>query len=83
MLGAFVPDTQSVPVTRNVGVVFELAEIQRILDRQTYAQGSRSAVIDQDFVIMARSVDPLKWVGTRAGPEVQRRVQARGVRGEG
>ncbi|MES2991928.1 MAG: ATP-binding protein [Pseudomonadota bacterium] len=77
VLGAFVPDMNSEPVTRNVGVVFELAEIQRILDRQNYVQGSQAAVIDQDFIIMARSRDPQKWVGARAGPEIQRRVQAR------
>ncbi|CAM5793864.1 histidine kinase OS=Rhizobacter sp. Root404 OX=1736528 GN=ASC76_02730 PE=4 SV=1 [Rhizobacter fulvus] len=79
VLGAFVPEAQSLPVVRNVGVVFELAAIQGILDSQNAAQGSLSAVVNQDFVIMARSRDPQKWVGAKAGPEIQRRVRAKEV----
>jgi signal transduction histidine kinase len=75
VLGAFVPDVQTSPVARNVGVVFELSAIQGILDKQSHAQGTLSAVVNQDMVIMARSRDPQKWVGATSGPEIRRRVR--------
>jgi signal transduction histidine kinase len=79
VLGAFVPEPNSTPPTRNVGVVFDLSAIQTIVDRQKYPNGSVAAVVDQDFVIMARSRDPQKWVGRQAGPEIQRRIRAQEV----
>lgn len=75
-LGVYAPAGGGQPPRFNVGVAFEPAVIQGIVDQHTYPRGSVAAVIDRDQRVMARSREPAKWLGSEATGELRRRAIA-------
>lgn len=75
-LGVYAPAGGGQPPRFNVGVAFEPAVIQEIVDQHAYPRGGVAAVIDRDQRVMARSREPAKWLGTAATGELRRRASA-------
>jgi len=78
LLAALAPDLGGSAPRYNVGVVFEPAVIQAIVDAGRYSDATLAAVINADQFIIARSRDPAKWLGKVASPIIRERVKGAG-----
>lgn len=67
------------PQRFNVGVIFDVAAIQRLLADARAPSGALTTVVDSDQVIMARSRDADRWIGQSASPSFQQRIRSGGV----
>ncbi|MEF7617384.1 ATP-binding protein [Aquincola sp. MAHUQ-54] len=75
----FVPIPGASPQRYNVGVSFEPAVLQQILDATPPPFRGLVVVVDNEQVIMARSRDPEKWFGVSASPGFQQRILRNGT----
>lgn len=75
----FVPVPGMAPQEYNVGVSFEPASLQRILNANPGPFQALTAVVDSEQVIMARSRDPAKWFGTPASEGFKKRIVGGGT----
>ncbi len=60
----------------NVGVCFNTSVMQTVVSRFRYPERSVAAILDHDQLIVARSRNPEKWVGTWATGDVRVRAGA-------
>jgi PAS domain S-box-containing protein len=75
VLAVFAPDAHFKPVRYNVGVAFTPAPLQAIITDQRLPEGWVAAVIDREYVVVARSPDPQLWQGKRAQPSLIEALQ--------
>lgn len=78
-LAVLAADAWHKPARFNVGVPFPPAEVQRVIARQTYPQGSVASVIDAQQRVVGRSRNVERWFGMRAS---HTRLRAMAERGE-
>ncbi|RZL37495.1 MAG: hybrid sensor histidine kinase/response regulator [Rubrivivax sp.] len=79
LMTVYVPVPGARPQRYNVGVAFEPAELQRLLAPAGITPTGLMAVIGNEYLIIARSRDPEKWVGRSASPAFKSRIQSGGV----
>lgn len=79
VITSIVPVPGIAPQRFNVGVIFEVGSIQRLLVDARAPSGALITVVDNDQVIMARSRDSERWVGHPASPAFQQRIRSGGV----
>lgn len=79
VIGLFAPDLLPRP-KYNVAVAFKASVVQAMVQRLAVPSGGIAAVLDQRHVVVARSRDPQKWVGTSPTGDVKRRA-SRGQEG--
>jgi len=58
----------------NVGVGFEPAAIQAVMEQFLYPEGAVAAVIDKGGFVIARSHEPARWLGASASEDERRRA---------
>lgn len=75
VLAVFAPEANAAPPRFNVGIGFEPAVIQALIERQDYPYGSLVAVLDRNLRVMARSRDLAKWFATPATGELAQRAR--------
>ena len=76
VIAVFAPSRTSSGRLYNVGVSFEPAVVQSLLDQYRYPEGALAAVMDGNHRVMARTRDPQKWIGTGATGDLRRRAEA-------
>jgi signal transduction histidine kinase/ActR/RegA family two-component response regulator len=76
VLVAYAPGRTGDARRYNVGVSFAPSVVQALIGKDT-PFGSLVAVIDRENTVIARSRDPEKWVGEKAGVDIQRRTRSR------
>jgi signal transduction histidine kinase len=79
VITALVPVPGKSPQSRNVGVSFEPAAVQRVLQDAKEPVPSLVTVLNARQVVMARNRDPGKWLGAPASPAFKSRILAGGV----
>ncbi|WP_167784670.1 ATP-binding protein [Ramlibacter rhizophilus] len=75
VVGTFVPE-RTQPVRYNVVVATATEAMQSVVEAQDYPLASIVSVINDNHLIMARSRDPGKWVGTSASTTMIERIRA-------
>jgi len=68
ILAVFAAERAFTPTRYNVGVVFTPGALQSIMVEQRLPEGWVAAVLDREQTLVARSPDPLDWVGKKAQP---------------
>ena len=76
VIAVFAPSRGADGSLYNVGVAFEPAVVQSILDQYRYPEGALAAVMDGTHRVMARTRDPQKWIGTGATGDLRLRAEA-------
>ncbi len=70
VLSVLAPELGHQPPRYNVGIAFEPAVIQAIVEQQPLQKESIAAVLDRSQSVVARSRDPQKWLGSKATPDI-------------
>lgn len=76
-LAVMAPELSVSPARYNIGVCFDPLVVQAILDQTTFPEGSIAGIVDQNFLLMARSRDAAKWLGKPSATGLLRRMQGR------
>jgi len=76
-LAVIAPELLVSPAQYNIGVCFEPLVVQSILDQTTFPEGSVAGIVDQNFLIVARTRDAAKWLGKPSASGLLRRMHAR------
>lgn len=74
VIGTFVPE-RTRPVRYNVGVAAGMKVVQSVVDAHEYPLASIVSVLNDDALVMARSRDPDKWIGTAASAPLVARIR--------
>ena len=80
VIALFGPELGVAPPAYDVGVAFDPSVVQAVLERSPMPDSSLVSVIDDRQLIMARTRDPLVWLGRPAGDEIRRRARG-GIEG--
>ena len=75
VIAIFGPELGVSPPTYNIGVAFDPSIIQTALERSPIPESSLVSVIDDRQLVMARTRDPLVWLGLEAGDDIRRRAR--------
>ncbi len=76
VLAVFAGVGSVVPARYNVGVVFTPAALQTIISDQRVPDGWIADVVDREHQVVARTPDPVRWVGSRVPPDLVRAIDA-------
>jgi signal transduction histidine kinase len=76
VMALFTPQPGVSPPRYNVGVSLPLSMLQPLVEERRYPQGSVAAVINRDQLVLARSRDPDKWIGTQATGNLRQRARS-------
>ncbi len=76
VVAVFVAPRGPQPPRLNVGVAFEPAVVQAVVDQQRWPEGGVATVMDQQQRVIARNRDPLRWLGSSATGDVLARAKA-------
>jgi signal transduction histidine kinase/ActR/RegA family two-component response regulator len=74
-LAVLAPELSVSPAQYDIGICFEPAVVQALLDHTMFPVGTIAGIVDPNFLVMARTRDAAKWLGKPSAAGLLRRMQ--------